>query len=412
MSATTVETMRKVELERPRPTAVLIATDGTPQSDAAVAIAQLVVPNNKMAKRSQNWFEARGVPCSSFRRSRRFRDLMGRSPSQTRAHQGGTMYKVIMAPTEGSDSERGAISVAVKLAHRFDADLRLVRVKSEPLVIEPFAQMPVLPTEEMLREERVAHLRKLEALGSECRALGEIRVMTALEDGPLGPTLRDYALKFNVDLIVMSSHARGGMKRIALGSVTDYLIRRTNIPVLVVRPPVSFIGVGLQQEPASRIVVPLDGSQLAEEILPGVAALALRLGSTVSLLHVLAPISYSQKEIMQPGLPWWDADIAAADAYLARAASYLTNEGLAVSKDVVLSDNIATAILDYSARMRADIIALATNGTGGMSRFVFGTVADEVTRKSTTSLLVFHPKTPVEVADTNEHTSTKALAGV
>jgi nucleotide-binding universal stress UspA family protein len=127
---------------------------------------------------------------------------------------------------------------------------------------------------------------------------------------------------------------------------------------------------------------------------------------------VLTPISYSQKEIMQPGLPWWDTDIAAADAYLARAASYLTNEGLAVSKDVVLSDDIATAILDYSARMRADIIALATSGTGGMSRFVFGTVADEVTRKSTTSLLVFHPKVPVEVANTNERTSKKALAGV
>jgi nucleotide-binding universal stress UspA family protein len=322
------------------------------------------------------------------------------------------MYKVIMAPTEGSDSEKVAISVAVKLAHRFEADLRLVRVNSEPLVVETIAQTPVLPTEQMLWEERVAHLRKLEALGSECRALGEVRVMTALEDGPVGPTLRDYALKFNVDLIVMSSHARGGMKRIALGSVTDYLIRRTNIPVLVVRPPISFIGVGLQQQPVSRIVVPLDGSKLAEQILPDVAALALRLGSTVSLLHVLTPISYSQKEIMQPGLPWWDADIAAADAYLARAASYLTNEGLAVSKDVVLSDDIATAVLDYSARMRADIIALATSGIGGMSRFVFGTVADEVTRKSTTSLLVFHPKAPVDVADTNEHASTKALAGV
>ena len=46
MSATMVETTRQVELERPRPTAVLIATDGTPQSDAAVAIAQLLVPNN------------------------------------------------------------------------------------------------------------------------------------------------------------------------------------------------------------------------------------------------------------------------------------------------------------------------------------------------------------------------------
>jgi hypothetical protein len=47
MSATTVETTRKVELERPRPTAVLIATDGTAQSDAAVAFAQLLLHDDK-----------------------------------------------------------------------------------------------------------------------------------------------------------------------------------------------------------------------------------------------------------------------------------------------------------------------------------------------------------------------------
>jgi nucleotide-binding universal stress UspA family protein len=320
------------------------------------------------------------------------------------------MYKVIMAPTEGSDSERAAISVAVKLAQRFQADLRLVRVRSAPLIVETIAQTPVILTEEMLLEERVAHLRKLEELGAECRALGEIRVITVLEDGPVGPTLRDYAGKFNVDLIVMSSHSRGGLKRIALGSVTDYLIRRTNIPVMVVRPPVSFIGATPGQA-VSRIVVPLDGSELAEQILPDVAALASRLESTVSLMHVLTPLTYSQKAIMQPGLPWWDADIAAAEAYLTRAATYLGEAGLAVSKDVVLSDDIATAILDYSARARADIIALPTSGCGGMSRFVFGTVADEVTRKSTNSLLVFHPKVPFEI-DAGEPTGEIARAGV
>jgi len=320
------------------------------------------------------------------------------------------MYKVIMAPTEGSDSERAAISVAVKLAQRFAADLRLVRVKSAPLLIEPMTQTPIVLTDAMLLEERGAHLRKLEALGAECRALCEIRVITALEDGPVGPTLRDYAGKFNVDLIVMSSHSRGGLKRIALGSITDYLIRRTNIPVLVVRPPVSFIGATPGQA-VSRIVVPLDGSELAEQILPNVAVLASRLESTVSLMHVLTPLSYSQKEIMQPGLPWWDADIAAADAYLTRAASYLTEEGIAVSKDVVLSDDVATAILDYSARTRADIIALPTSGCGGMSRCAFGTVADEVTRKSASSVLVFHPKVPFEI-DAAEPTVTKAHAGV
>ena len=321
------------------------------------------------------------------------------------------MYKVIMAPTQGSDSERAAISVAVKLAQRFDADLRLVRVETTPLVIEAVARPPVLTiTAQTLLDERLARLHKLETLGTECRALGEIRVMTTLEDGPVAPTLRDYAENFSVDLIVMSSHSRGGVKRITLGSVTDYLIRHTNIPVLVVKPPVSFIGA-TPEETFSRILVPLDGSALALQILPEVAALASRLNATLNLLQVLTPVTYSQKEIMQPGLPWWDTDIATANAYLDRCVSYLAEEGLTVSKDVVLSNDIATAILDYSARTSADLIAVATSGSGGMSRFLFGTVADEITRKSLTSLLVFHPKRSAVTDERPGRSKAQALAG-
>jgi len=191
--------------------------------------------------------------------------------------------------------------------------------------------------------------------------------------------------------------------------VTDYLLRQTNVPVLVVKPPVSFIGA-TPEETAGRIVVPLDGSALAEQILPEVAALALRLNSSVVLLHVLTPVTYSQKEIMQPGLPWWDFDIAGADAYLVRTASYLTEQGVAVSTDVVLSEDIAGAILDYAARIRADLIAIATRGTGGVSRFVFGTVADEVARRSSTSLLVFHPKGAYAV-NLAERSSAATVAG-
>jgi nucleotide-binding universal stress UspA family protein len=322
------------------------------------------------------------------------------------------MYKVIMAPTEGSETERTAISVAVKLARRFDAELRLVRVEATPLTIETLPRPPVLEiTEETLREERLARLHKLEALGTECRALGDIRVITALEDGPIAPTLRDYAKKFDVDLIVMASHSRGGVRRITLGSVTDYLIRNTNIPVLVVKQSASFMGATFE-ETAPRIVVPLDGSELAEKILPEVAALASRLNATVSLLHVLTPATYSQKEIMQPGLPWWDTDIENAESYLARAASHLSGEGLTVSKDVVLSEDVATAILDYSTRTSADLIAIATRGSGGMSRFVFGTVADEVTRKASTSLFVFHPKLSEVTGGTARHSEAHNAVGV
>lgn len=309
------------------------------------------------------------------------------------------MYKVIMAPTEGSDSESAALRVAGKLAQRFQAELCLVRVETAPLVIETVVKPPALEVvEQTLHEERIARLRKLEALGVELRALGDVRVITALEEGPIGPTLRDYARKNNVDLIVMSSHSRSGLRRVTLGSVTDYLIRKTNIPVMVVKKPMAFASAPFQ-ESAGRIVVPLDGSALAEQILPAVVSLALRLRAGVNLLQVLTPRSYSQQQIMQPGLPWWDADIAAADSYLARAASGLCEEGVAVSKNVILSDNVPTAILDYAARTKADLIAIATSGSGGMRRFVFGTVADEVTRQSQTSLLVLHPRLETSVAE-------------
>ncbi|HJQ53036.1 MAG TPA: universal stress protein [Gemmatimonadaceae bacterium] len=301
------------------------------------------------------------------------------------------MYKVIMAPTEGSDSEKPAVLAAVRLAQQFDATLRLVRVDPAPLVLQTVPRQPVLEiTEDTLRGERRARQRKLETEGAEYRKAG-IRVITSLEDGPVGPVLREYAEKFGVDLIVMSSHARGGIKRITLGSVTDYLIRHTHIPVLVVKEGTTL----LKSAPSSsvtRIVVPLDGSALAEQILPDVASLALRINATVSLVQVLTPTTYSQERIMQPGLPWWDADMAAAEEYLTRAAAQLAEDGVAVSKDVVLGENVAQSVLDYAQRARADLLAIATSGAGGMTRFVFGSVADEVTRKSPTSLLVFHPE--------------------
>ena len=305
------------------------------------------------------------------------------------------MYKVIMAPTDGSATGQAAIALATRLAQRFDADLRLVRVDTPQMMIEPLAGTAVFAaTENALAEARLARLRKLEALGAECRTLGEIRVITALEEGPAAATLRDYAERFHVDLIVMASHARGGIARITLGSVTDYLIRNTDVPVFVVKPSVALTAAGVG-ESVNRIVVPLDGSGLAEEILPQVALLASGLKATVSLLQVLTPGTYSQKQIMQPGLPWWDGDIAAANEYLEKVAAYFTEAGITVSYDVVLSENAVGAILDYANRARGDLIAIATRGTGGLGRLIFGSVADEITRKATTSILVFHPRTIV-----------------
>ncbi|HST06973.1 MAG TPA: universal stress protein, partial [Gemmatimonadaceae bacterium] len=121
------------------------------------------------------------------------------------------MYRIIMAPTDGSDAERPALDVAVKLARRFDGELRLVRVETPPVAVDPHSGPGVLEqTEELLVEARRVREKKLEALAAELGTRGGARVVSSLESGRVEETLRDYASSSGVDLIVMSSHARGG----------------------------------------------------------------------------------------------------------------------------------------------------------------------------------------------------------
>lgn len=307
-----------------------------------------------------------------------------------RRKQGANMYKVIMVPTQGSETERSALSVAVRLARRFGAEIRLVQVETGTVILEANTRpADSARTEALIEAERLSRRQKLEALGSECRAWG-VTVATAMEEGLVAQGLTSYAERNDVDLIVMSSHSRGGLKRISLGSVTDFMIRNTHVPVLVVRPPATFIP-NAPDDHFGRILVPLDGSALSEQILPQVEALAIPLNATVSLLQVLTPFTYSQREIKDPAMPWWETEVASGESYLSRVARYLTEKGLTVQHEVVIGDMISDTILQYAVRARIDLIAIATSGTGGFRRLLLGTVADAVTRKSQTSVLVFHP---------------------
>jgi nucleotide-binding universal stress UspA family protein len=185
-----------------------------------------------------------------------------------------------------------------------------------------------------------------------------------------------------------------------LGSVTDSLIRHTTIPVLVVKPPVSYLNPRVG-EGFKRMIVPLDGSQLAEEILPRVAELALLVDAEITLLNVLIPHSYSQKEIVDPSLPWWDKDIGVAQAYLGLVATRLRRHGVVVTTDIVIGDNVASAITDFASRERADLIAIATHGRGGVARLLRGSVADAIMHSGKMSMLIFKPDIPATRSETH-----------
>jgi nucleotide-binding universal stress UspA family protein len=300
------------------------------------------------------------------------------------------MYKMIMVPTDGSGFDREAIRVAILIAERSRAKVRLVRVHPTGAFfgMESSPEAATVSVK-VLQQERDRILGDLHSLAAQCREGCDAEIDASLEDGPIPDALQAYASLNKVDLIVMSSHGRGGIARLSLGSVTDLLIRRTTIPVLVVKPPPSY----LKPEPGelfSSIVVPLDGSSLAEQILPEVVALA-ELGEVkIRLLHVLKPQTSAQQAMRGQEARWWDKDVVAANVYLFRTAAKL-REGFLTTTDVVFGESIAEAIVDYARREKANLIAIATHGRGGISRALWGSVADVVTRTSRTSMLVFRP---------------------
>jgi nucleotide-binding universal stress UspA family protein len=296
-----------------------------------------------------------------------------------------------MVPTDGSGFDREAIRVALRIAERSDAKLKLVRVLSTGSLfsLAAAAEGTAIATE-VARSERDKALSDLYALAAECRGISDADITVDLHDGPVPEVLDTYARRNDVSLIVMSTHGRSGFARLSLGSVTDYLIRQTSIPVLVVKPSGSYlnpqVGDGFRH-----IVVPLDGSTLAEQILPRLVALARLENADTTLLHVLTAPS-SPAEPSDRDVQWCDKDISLAEKYLSRIAERLTHNGLRVRTDIVVSDNVAGAISDYVDRERADIIAIATHGRGGVTRMLRGSVADALMHSAKMSMLVFKPE--------------------
>ena len=310
---------------------------------------------------------------------------------------GGNVHNIIMAPTDGSGFDREAVRIAARLSNFPGSELKLVRIYSAPMVFTG-PDMIDYP-HEAIERERESMLSDLRRLAADCSAETCAQVSFTLQEGPVEDALVHFAAVNDVDLIVMSSHSRGGFARITLGSVTDSLIRNANTPVLVVKRGPSAL-TDSETRPFRKILIPLDGSKLAEEIIPQAAELARMNGAAVVLVHVLVPRTYSQKQIVDSTLPWWENDIDVAQTYLHEQAESLREAGIPATIDIAIAEGVADGIMRAAARIRADVIAIATRGRGGLSRMVRGSTADRVVRMSRVSLLVFHPKAPAKAAVT------------
>lgn len=219
--------------------------------------------------------------------------------------------------------------------------------------------------------------------------------VTALVGGEPAHALEKYARSCGIDLIVMTTHGRGGLSRAWYGSVADALIRRVDIPVLLLRPPGS-APPPVEPLPAiRRVLLTVDGSEHSESLIHTAIALGGFANTFYTLLQVmlpLPPIGYT--DTVTAPLDAKVADEAAQHAaeHLDGLANELRAKGYSVNTAMIVHGDVAHAIRDYAVQNEIDLIAMVTHGRGGWKRLVLGSVADRVIRETAIPLLVLHPQ--------------------
>lgn len=290
----------------------------------------------------------------------------------------------ILVPLDGSDLAEQAIPVAAAIAQRWRAPLRLARVHV-PLSSEVHCADGLVVIDD--QRDLDARLSDAAYLDRQRERGGDVGAETVLLQGPaVAPALATDARRSGARLVVMATHARGGLRRLLLGSVAAGMVKRSPAPVLVVHPR-----HGAPPPRFRRVLVPLDEGDLARSILQHVPALA-EPGAQVLLLHVIEPTSWAPVlDGVAP--PETGQAVLEAEAWsrLEREAVPLRAQGFAVESRVSVSARCAREILATARGMDAELIAIATHGRSGLARAAFGSVADAVLRGAEMPVLLHHP---------------------
>jgi nucleotide-binding universal stress UspA family protein len=295
------------------------------------------------------------------------------------------MFRTILVPLDGSVLAEKALPPALQIARRAGATLHLTCVLT-PQARTDNPLHPGIPRDEQTALDLSAWRVRQAAPG--------LSVQTSLVEGPVAPMLAEHAAAVGANLIVMTTHGRGSLSRFWLGSVTDEMVRRTTVPLLVLRPADYAPAVMGTEMPIRRVIVPLDGAAFADKALGPAAALARPFGAELHLVHVVTPIPtngpdgvvYAQTN--DYGLVFEEMKRKGA-AMLDRAATRVAAEGVKVTTRVVVAERVAEAILEEARP--GDVIGLATHARAPATRWLLGSVADKLIRAADVPVLVVRP---------------------
>lgn len=283
-----------------------------------------------------------------------------------------SLLRRILVPLDGSGHAEAALAWAAPLAERARAQLFLVRVAEVPAVPD----LDLRATYERAAQEATAYLERVAA---PLRAKG-LTVECAVLPGDLGRghAIVHYALDNDISLIVMVVHRGAYRENWVYGPVVDHVLRQARMPVCLVdhdtRPP--------ERLAAPRpVVVPLDGSILAEMALPWGVTIACLAGSRLLLLQAIEEAASHEETASR---------VAAAQRYLHDVAALARREAFA-SLEVIYTTRLGppgSVITAYAAEVKAHVIVIASHGEGASTSLSFGSTTEEVLRDATVPVLL------------------------
>ncbi len=282
------------------------------------------------------------------------------------------MMKTLVVPLDGTDLAPNTLSLTAVLARALGATVELTHVVVPSRFADVDGHAPYDPTS-FLERARASFPADL-----------DVHIIVDHGD-PVEQTL-ERVRREPRSVLVIPSRGRAGLSRTVFGSVSDQIVRTSPVPVIVTRE-----GMRFPRQTLNFIVVPLDSSPLSERALPWAVKLARTADATIGLVSVIdvnqvaAYAGIERQEDLLESLEGEARDLALS--YLDDVVKQIRSQGVRVTWEVRLG-RPADEIIRAAETTAADLIVMSTHGRGGIRRWAFGSVTDDVLQRGDTPVLV------------------------
>ena len=294
------------------------------------------------------------------------------------------MIDHILVPVDGSALAECVLPHAATLARAFEARITVLRVvEREPngeggRAVDPLNWHIRRAEAEAYVDEVVSRLQEI-----------DLRAEKVLLEGSAAERIVAFAHNEGVDLIVISSHGQSGLSRWNINSVVQKVILRAFLPTLIVRA-YQPVPAELTELHYNRLMVPLDGSQRAECVLPLSKAIARFHNCPLLLAHVV------NRPEMPSRMPLTDEEIELVEQLMERnrekAAKYLDEVESRIDSPVetrlTVGESTPVALHELVDQEEIDLVVLSAHGYSGEARWPYGSVALNFIAYGTTPLLI------------------------